>query len=165
MPYIPQEDRQAIDTSLKEVGAQWNPQNAGEMNYTMTIFMDNYIKAQGGVRYTHLNDLIGAIEYAKHVMTGDIPKDPYDIDDEQITEMMVDVKEHGLSWTPKSVEVLCEFIIPTLIDAKWSPLVKFGVLECCKLELYRLIAGPYEDKKLDENGPAYTINPLGGVAY
>jgi len=28
-----------------------------------------------------------------------------------------------------------------------------GVLECCKLELYRKIAAPYEQKKLMENGP------------
>jgi hypothetical protein len=28
-----------------------------------------------------------------------------------------------------------------------------GVLECAKLELYRMIAGPYEDIKSAENGP------------
>lgn len=28
-----------------------------------------------------------------------------------------------------------------------------GVLECAKLELYRQIAAPYEDKKKVENGP------------
>ena len=28
-----------------------------------------------------------------------------------------------------------------------------GVLECVKLELYRMVASPYEDKKLKENGP------------
>jgi len=27
-----------------------------------------------------------------------------------------------------------------------------GVLECAKLELYRMIAAPYEDKKRKENG-------------
>lgn len=27
-----------------------------------------------------------------------------------------------------------------------------GVLECCKLELYRRIAAPYEDRKIAENG-------------
>jgi hypothetical protein len=30
-----------------------------------------------------------------------------------------------------------------------------GVLECAKLELYRRIAGPYEDKKCQENGDVY----------
>jgi len=31
-----------------------------------------------------------------------------------------------------------------------------GVLECAKLELYRRVAVPYEDKKLDDNGDVYT---------
>jgi hypothetical protein len=30
-----------------------------------------------------------------------------------------------------------------------------GALECQKLELYRRLAGPYEDKKAFENGDAY----------
>lgn len=30
-----------------------------------------------------------------------------------------------------------------------------GVLECAKLELYRRIAAPYEDKKLKETGEVY----------
>jgi len=31
-----------------------------------------------------------------------------------------------------------------------------GVIECVKLELYRRIASPYEDKKIQENGDVYT---------
>lgn len=34
-----------------------------------------------------------------------------------------------------------------------------GVLECAKLELYRRIAAPYEDKKTKENGDVYTVTP------
>lgn len=30
-----------------------------------------------------------------------------------------------------------------------------GVLECCKLELYRRKIGPYEDRKKKENGDVY----------
>lgn len=30
-----------------------------------------------------------------------------------------------------------------------------GVLECAKLELYRRVAAPYEDKKKEENGEVY----------
>ena len=30
-----------------------------------------------------------------------------------------------------------------------------GVLECAKLEFYRRVAAPYEDKKIDENGDVY----------
>lgn len=32
-----------------------------------------------------------------------------------------------------------------------------GVLECAKLELYRRVAAPYEDIKIEENGDVYTI--------
>lgn len=32
-----------------------------------------------------------------------------------------------------------------------------GVLECTKLELYRRIAGKYEDKKLEINGDVYAL--------
>lgn len=36
-----------------------------------------------------------------------------------------------------------------------------GALECAKLELYRRVAAPYEDKKSKENGEAYvSINNL-----
>ncbi len=30
-----------------------------------------------------------------------------------------------------------------------------GVLECAKLELYRRVAAPYENDKIDENGDVY----------
>jgi hypothetical protein len=33
-----------------------------------------------------------------------------------------------------------------------------GVLECAKLELYRRIAAPYEDKKIELNGDVYECN-------
>jgi hypothetical protein len=32
-----------------------------------------------------------------------------------------------------------------------------GVLECAKLELYRRIASPYEDLKIESNGDVYTV--------
>lgn len=32
-----------------------------------------------------------------------------------------------------------------------------GVLECAKLELYRRVAAPYEDGKIEESGDVYTV--------
>lgn len=42
-----------------------------------------------------------------------------------------------------------------------------GMLECCKMELYRKVAGPYEEIKIYENGDVDIILPkdLGGKAY
>ena len=37
-----------------------------------------------------------------------------------------------------------------------------GMMECCKLELYRKVAAPYEDQKEFENG-AVEINPANEV--
>ena len=34
-----------------------------------------------------------------------------------------------------------------------------GVLECAKLELYRRIASPYEDEKIQQNGDVYGVLP------
>ncbi len=31
-----------------------------------------------------------------------------------------------------------------------------GVLECMKLEVYRRIAAPYEDRKIEQNGEVFT---------
>lgn len=36
-----------------------------------------------------------------------------------------------------------------------------GVLECAKLELYRMVAEPYEDKKIEENGRVYRMSGEG----
>jgi hypothetical protein len=33
-----------------------------------------------------------------------------------------------------------------------------GALEGCKLELYRRVAAPYEDKKIEENGDVYDVD-------
>jgi hypothetical protein len=40
-----------------------------------------------------------------------------------------------------------------------------GVLTCAKLEVYRRIAAPYEDQKIDLNGDVYVtkVRPVGKV--
>ena len=84
MPYIKQERREAILAGAK-------PQDAGELNFAISVLVDNYLKDKGGIRYAHLNEVVGA-------------------------------------------------------------------MDCAKLELYRRIAAPYEDKKIEENGDLYTSN-------
>jgi hypothetical protein len=84
MPYIKQERRDAILAGAK-------PQDAGELNFAISTLVDNYLKDKGGIRYSHLNEVVGA-------------------------------------------------------------------MDCAKLELYRRIAAPYEDKKIEENGDVYGSN-------
>lgn len=58
------------------------------------------------------------------------------------------------------------YLITTLVDTyldhygvHYSSINRvIGVLECAKLELYRRIAAPYEDKKISTNGDVFTIN-------
>jgi len=65
------------------------PANAGELNYLITLLINDYI-TDHGLRYSKINDIIGALEGAK-------------------------------------------------------------------AEFQRRIVGPYEDKKIEENGDVYTI--------
>jgi hypothetical protein len=58
MPYIEQERRNAILAGAK-------PQNAGELNFAITVVVDNYLQEKGGIRYGHLNEVVGAMECAK----------------------------------------------------------------------------------------------------
>lgn len=47
---------------------------------------------------------------------------------------------------------LChEYLAPGFNYAALNEVI--GVLECAKLELYRMLAAPYEDRKRAENGP------------
>ena len=81
MPYITAEARARLDKG-------GTPEAAGELNYAITRLVDEYLMQKGGIRYAHLNEVMGA-------------------------------------------------------------------LECAKLELYRRVAAPYEDKKLNETGDVY----------
>ena len=58
MPYIKQERRNALAASEE-------PQNAGELNYAITMIVDRYLQSKGGIRYAHLNEVIGAMDCAK----------------------------------------------------------------------------------------------------
>ena len=83
MPYIPQDRRADVLAEMREHGTHWTPKNAGDLNFAVTCFIDNFI-FENGCRYANLNEMIGA-------------------------------------------------------------------LECCKLELYRRLAAPYEDQVLEAN--------------
>jgi len=58
MPYIQQENR----ARLARGGF---PEDAGELNYAITTMVDAYLRRYGDLRYTHLNEVIGALECAK----------------------------------------------------------------------------------------------------
>lgn len=58
-------------------------------------------------------------------------------------------------------EILVEYI--NRKGLRYSTLNEvIGVLECCKLELYRRIISPYEDRKITENGDCYPRSMITG---
>jgi hypothetical protein len=58
MPYIDQSARTRLDNGAR-------PETAGELNYAITRLVDQYLSDKGGVRYAHLNEVVGALECAK----------------------------------------------------------------------------------------------------
>ena len=58
MPYVSKEARSRID-------AGGLPQDAGELNYVVTQMIDGYLCRKGGLRYAHINEVIGVLECLK----------------------------------------------------------------------------------------------------
>ena len=58
MPYIDTTSRARID-------AGGSPETAGELNYAISRLVDRYLIDSGGLRYTHINEVMGALECAK----------------------------------------------------------------------------------------------------
>ena len=87
MPYIPAQQRNIVEAILGDEKLDFVPQNAGELNFIVSTFINNYIIAHG-LSYAVVNEMVGA-------------------------------------------------------------------LECAKMELNRIVIGPYEDLKIRENGPVY----------
>ena len=60
MPYIEEKARKRIDGG----GAA---ETAGELNYAITRIVDSYLVQKGtsGLRYGHLNEVVGVLECAK----------------------------------------------------------------------------------------------------
>lgn len=75
---------------------------------------------------------------------------------------LLDYDDGGLNWTPENAGEL-NFLVSTFIanyikskGLKYAVVNEMiGALECAKLELNRVIIGPYEDIKIAENGPVY----------
>lgn len=58
MPYIKQSQREVINSTRKV------PDDAGELNYLITMITHNYVRKHGE-RYQTYNDILGALEGAK----------------------------------------------------------------------------------------------------
>jgi hypothetical protein len=86
---------------------------------------------------------------------------PY-LPDTQRNDINYDLMAEGLDFAPENAAEL-NYVISELIrnflaqkGLNYGNVNEMmGALECCKLELYRVVAAPYEDRKMRENGPVY----------
>lgn len=69
MPYISQAQR-------KHLNSGGSPDNAGELNYLVTILIHRYLAANGA-SFQQMNDIVGALESAKHEFQRRVV-DPYE---------------------------------------------------------------------------------------
>ena len=60
MPYIKKEDCKIPDETIGTLV----PLTVGDLNYCITMLCNNYLKDKG-LRYKHINDIIGVLECAK----------------------------------------------------------------------------------------------------
>ena len=58
MPYITADARTRIEGGTE-------PVTPGELNYAITRLVDDYLIQKGGIRYAHVNEVIGVLECAK----------------------------------------------------------------------------------------------------
>ncbi len=84
-------------------------------------------------------------------------------------EIDLELIAERLNWVPENAGDL-NFLVSTFIanyikekGLKYAVVNEMiGALECAKMELNRVIIGPYEDIKIAENGPVYhNILPSG----
>ena len=76
MPYIDAKARERLNKG-------GSPQTPGELNYAITKLVDEYLIQKGGIRYAHLNEVLGAMECAKLELYRRVAA-PYE--DQKITE-------------------------------------------------------------------------------
>lgn len=78
-------------------------------------------------------------------------------------EITSELATYSVGWVPQNAGdfnyVISNFMANYLIvkGLKYENInAMVGTLECAKMELNRIIIGPYEDLKIQENGPVYS---------
>lgn len=103
----------------------------GELNYLLTLKALEFLK-QRGLSYATINTVIASFERTK---TGDRLKCKKDTLTRAMQDIIEDFRDNNTGEV-SSIEI-------------------GGAIECAKLEFYRRVAAPYEDKKIAENGDVY----------
>ena len=76
--------------------------------------------------------------------------------DKRIKDLAAAVKECGKDNRAGVLNYSISMLLKDLYALKYAEVNEaVGMLECAKQEYYRRVAGPYEDKKIKENGDVY----------
>lgn len=105
--------------------------NAGELNYELTLTIRGHMHSCAPLRYQHVNDVVGALDVVRHGLTQSLY-----------------IPGEGLE---RELFAVCRSYY--LRGHRYADIQ--GALECCKLEFYRRVAVPYEDRKIKLNGDVY----------
>lgn len=135
MPYIDKESRKRLLIDGDP------PRTAGELNFVITRgIMDTLYSHYDTVGYQALNDAIGEIVFIQSRLT--------------FLDCVPDPVPSRQDW-PAIIEPIYNFITQQNEFTSEAHRTILGVLECVKLELYRRVAAPYEDRKIEENGDVF----------
>lgn len=138
MPYIPKVDRSRVASS----GAT----NAGELNFELTLAIRAYLRSVAPLKYQHINDTVAALDWARSAISC------------QVFSSDGPLRNALHNTCNRYIERTCKPHMTT--DKYWlyqgqAERDVLGALECCKLEFYRRVAVPYEDRKITLNGDCY----------
>jgi hypothetical protein len=132
MPYVDGNARERLQ-------AGGVPENAGELNYLISLKVNEYL-SQEGIRYSHINDVVGVLEYIKLDLYNATPTAAARSRHQGLEELRTIISQLVDDYVRRSEDRLTE---------------AFGVLQCAMFEFYRRVAAPYEDKKIREHGDVY----------
>jgi len=80
---------------------------------------------------------------------------PYIVKEDRawVDPLLKPILENSGKYTPGILNYIITKILLNQHSASYSDLNQLiGVLECCKLEFYRRMLAPYEEKKIAQNG-------------
>jgi hypothetical protein len=137
LPYIPKHSRPVV--------AQGGATNPGELNFELTLAIRAYLREAGELKYAQINEVVESLEWTKSTIRCQITGTPTHLRDTlfRITERYIERR------SPKLFEEGYK------AGAWKAEREAVGAIECCKLEFYRRVAAPYEDRKIKTNGDVY----------
>jgi hypothetical protein len=140
LPYIPKHSRPVV--------AQGGATNPGELNFELTLAIRAYLRESGELKYAHINHVVECLEWVKAAILSAGP----------VFETAVELRTQLYHTADRYISRAQSYMMTVEYRERHFNAQReaIGALECCKLEFYRRVAVPYEDRKIKSNGDVYT---------